>query len=254
MRKIILSIASLLITTGLQAQNNPIALSTDARIKQVIYQENNVVPVHGVTFTTTQIQFADKEQVLDIEGGDSAAWMITYHPELGNVIFVKPTLFDSSTNLTVLTNQHAYYFQLTSNKELERNPAQQTYALKFIYSQPKTAQTTAKQASQTNHVFLQPKVLNTAYRFGGSPQLVPLHVFDDGRFTYFELSPRGAVPAVFAVDDQSGKESTVNTRREGKYLIVQRLAPQFTLRQGNLATSVFNAQEISRIAANRRPK
>lgn len=253
MRKIIFSIASLLITTGIHAQNNPVALSTDARIKQVIYQENNVVPVHGITFTTTQIQFAEKEQVLDIEGGDSAAWMITYHPELSNVIFVKPTLFDSSTNLTVLTNLHAYYFQLTSNKELERQSAQQTYALKFIYSKPKVTKTSAKHA-QANHVSLQPKVLNTAYRFGGSPQLVPLHVFDDGRFTYFELSPRGAVPAVFAVDDQSGKESTVNTRREGKYLIVQRLAPQFTLRQGNLTTSVFNAQEISRIAANRRPK
>ena len=96
--------------------------------------------------------------------------------------------------------------------------------------------------------------MNAAYRFSGSPQLVPLHVFDDGTFTYFELSLNGAVPAIFAVDDQSGKESTVNTRRQGKYLVVQRLAPQFTLRQGTLATSVFNTREINRIAANRRPQ
>ena len=253
MKKILLSLASLLVTTGLHAQNNPVAFPTDARIKHVVYQENNVVPVHGITFTTTQIQFADKEQVLDIEGGDSTVWMVTYHPELANIIFVKPTILDSSTNLTVITNQHAYYFHLTSNKKLERNPAQQTYALKFTYPQPQTTQTPIKSQAHTNNTLLQPKLLNTAYRFSGSPQLVPLHVFDDGRFTYFELSPRGAVPAVFAVDDKSGKESTVNTRREGKYLIVQRLAPQFTLRQGRLATSVFNTQEISRIAANRRP-
>ncbi len=253
MKKIILSLVSLLVTMGLHAQNNPVAFPTDARIKHVVYQENNVVPIHGIAFTTTHIQFADKEQVLDIEGGDSAAWMVTYHPELANIIFVKPTIFDSSTNLTVITNQHAYYFHLTSNKRLERNPAQQTYALKFTYPQPQVTQATIKSHAQTNNTLLQPKILNKAYRFSGSPQLVPLHVFDDGKFTYFELSPRGAVPAVFAVDDQSGKESTVNTRREGKYLIVQRLAPQFTLRQGKLATSVFNTQEISRIAANRRP-
>ncbi|MDW9144162.1 TrbG/VirB9 family P-type conjugative transfer protein, partial [Legionella pneumophila] len=95
---------------------------------------------------------------------------------------------------------------------------------------------------------------NTAYRFSGSPQLVPRHVFDDGKFTYFELSSQGSVPAIFAVDDQSGKESTVNTRREGKYIVVQRLAPQFTLRQGGLTASVFNTPEINRIRANRRPK
>ncbi|TID56483.1 P-type conjugative transfer protein VirB9, partial [Legionella pneumophila] len=46
----------------------------------------------------------------------------------------------------------------------------------------------------------------------------------------------------------------VNTRREGKYIVVQRLAPQFTLRQGCLSASVFNSPEINRIRANRRPK
>jgi type IV secretion system protein VirB9 len=59
--------------------------------------------------------------------------------------------------------------------------------------------------------------------------------------------------AIFAVDDKSGKESTVNIRREGRYLVVQRTAPQFTLRLGKLSTSVFNTAEITRIQQNRRP-
>lgn len=251
MKKVILSIVSLILTTGLHAQNNPVALSTDTRIKRVMYRENDVVPINGVTFTTTQIQFDDKEQVLDIEGGDTTAWMVTYHPELSNMVFVKPTIFNSSTNMTVITNQRAYYFHLTSNKKLDRNQAQQIYALKFIYHQPKVTRATGK---STKSAPLPPKVVNTAYHFSGSPQLVPPHVFDDGKFTYFELTLNGAVPAIFAVDDQSGKESTVNTRREGKYIVVQRIAPQFTLRQGALTTSVFNSKEINRIATNRRPK
>ena len=249
MKKLILSLALTAIATTLQAQNNPTSLPTDARIKKVMFQDNNVIPVHGMTFTTTQIQFGDNERVLDIEGGDSTAWMVTYHPELANMLFIKPTIFNSSTNMTVITNRHAYYFHLTSNKKLEQTATQQTYALKFVYPAPVTSRVKSRPP-----IPAQPKVLNTAYRFSGSPQLVPLHVFDDGQFTYFEISANGAVPAIFAVDDKSGKESTVNTRRQGKYLVVQRIAPQFTLRQGGLSTSVFNAREINRIAQNRRPQ
>lgn len=251
MKKIAISIALLTLTTNLLAQNNPTVFPTDARIKKVMYQDNNVVPVRGITFTTTQIQFGDHEQVLDIEGGDSTAWMVTYHPELANMLFVKPTALNSNTNMTVITNQHAYYFHLMSNKTLASQDTQQTYALKFVYPTPLVKKTKTLLHNTTPPV---PKILNTAYRFSGSPQLVPLHVFDDGHFTYFEFSNNGATPAIFAVDDKTGKESTVNTRRQGKYIVVMRLAPQFTLRQGGIVTSVFNTCEINRIKANRRPQ
>ncbi len=248
MKKCILSL--IIFSAAINAQNNPISLVSDMRIKKVIYQENNVIPMHGMTFTTTQIQFGNNEKILDIEGGDSTAWMVTYHQELPNMLFIKPTIFDSDTNLTVITNQHNYYFHLTSNKKLEPNPSQHTYALKFDY------QPVVRQINTTvpKHTEAKTKKLNSDYRFSGSSQLVPRHVFDDGQFTYFELSANGAVPAIFAVDDKSGKESTVNTRRLGKYIVVQRIAPQFTLRQGADTTSVFNTAEIKRIAQNRRPQ
>ncbi|MCW8452964.1 P-type conjugative transfer protein VirB9 [Fluoribacter dumoffii] len=252
MKTLLIAMACLMPLATIQAQNNPKPLTQDARIKEVIYRENDVVPVHGIPFTTTQIQFADKEEILDIEGGDTTAWMVTYHPELSNIVFVKPTQFGSNTNMTVVTNKHAYYFHLLSSKNLSAGSKLPTYALKFAYAENKPKPITTQR--NTSKVATKPKVINTAYRFSGSPQLVPKHVFDDGKFTYFELTNNGAVPAIFAVDDSSGKESTVNTRREGKYIVVQRLAPQFTLRQGRITTSVFNAQEINRIAANRRPK
>ncbi len=80
---------------------------------------------------------------------------------------------------------------------------------------------------------------------------MPLHVFDDGTFTYFELRKNQAVPAIFAVDDSQGKEAVVNSRREGNYMVVQRLAPQFTLRNGGTVASVFNSNEILRIKQGR---
>lgn len=249
MKKLCLSFTLLTMTQALLAQNNPVPFSTDTRIKHVSFQENNVVPVQGTTFITTQIQFADQERVLDIEGGDSAAWMVTYHPELSNMVFVKPTALNSSTNLSIITNQHVYYFHLISNKTIKPDIAQPTYALKFVYP---TSIPAAK--NHNNSQPAAPKVVNAGYRFSGSPELVPPHVFDDGHFTYFELSSNGVVPAIFAVDDKSGKEATVNTRRQGKYIVVHRLAPQFTLRLGGLTTSVFNAREISRVQENRRPQ
>ncbi len=253
MKILLIAMACLSPLTTIQAQNNPKPLTQDVRIKQVSYRENDVVPVYGIPFTTTQIQFADKEEILDIEGGDSTAWMVTYHPELSNIVFIKPTQFNSNTNMTVVTNKHAYYFHLVSNKNLSANSKQPTYALKFVYEENKPKPIVA-QHHISKPPSAKPKAVNSAYRFSGSPQLVPRHVFDDGRFTYFELTNTGSVPAIFAVEDGSGKESTVNTRRESKYIVVQRLAPQFTLRQGRLTTSVFNAQEINRIAANRRPQ
>lgn len=249
------AIAIMSMTSKACAQNTPHADARDARIRHVSYQDNNVVPIAGRTLTTTQIVFNQQERVLDIEGGDSAAWMVTYHPALANMVFVKPTMLGSESNLTVITNQHTYYFHLTSNKTLQKESAAQVYALKFDYPQSATALTShrAHAAPQTLSIKPPTKKVNTAYRFSGSPQLLPVHVFDDGVFTYFELGTNSLAVAIFAVDDKSGKESTVNIRRQGKYLVVQRIAPQFTLRLGHVSTSVFNTAEISRIQQNRRP-
>lgn len=230
------------------AQNNPYPLKQDRRIREVIFKEQDVVPLLGEVFTTTEIRFSPSERVVDMEGGDTAAWMVTYHEVVPNTVFIKPTLLGSKTNLTIITNLHHYYFALTSNKALTSQD-NSLYALQFIYPQKELA--TRKKAKPSR---VSSRAMNTNYRFSGSPELVPLHVFDDGRFTYFELSEKGAIPAIFAVDDKSGKEATVNTRRQGKYLVVQRIAPQFTLRRDGLVTSIFNTQEITRIQAHRRPQ
>lgn len=72
-----------------------------------------------------------------------------------------------------------------------------------------------------------------------------MHIFDDGQFTYMQLQAWQPVPAIFAVDNVAGKESVVNYRRDGQYLVVQQVVPQFTLREGKYhVTSVFNNRLI----------
>jgi type IV secretion system protein VirB9 len=246
------------VSINARAEQNPLGYATDTRIKHVTYQDNNVVTFKARTFTDTQVLFGKDEKVLDVEGGDTAAWMVTYHDALPNMVFIKPTVLGSNSNVTVVTNRHNYYFHVTSNKRLNESAFEPIYAIKFTYPEEEAARLKAqalsaqkKQREVINPV-KNPEAYNWDYRFSGSAQLTPVHVFDDGTFTYFELAKNQAVPAVFAVDDQQGKEAVVNTRREGKYLVVQRIAPQFTLRSGGTVTSVFNSREIARIKQGRR--
>jgi type IV secretion system protein VirB9 len=245
--------------TDVTAQNTPKAYPQDGRILRVNYQDNNVVPLRGKTFTATQVVFGKDEGVIDIEGGDTDAWMVTRHAELRNIVFIKPTMLGSDSNITIVTNKHSYYFHVTSNKTLDETPEPKPFAIKFIYPEEELREAKAR-ANAAMHAQKEvinptknPERYNWNYRFSGSTQLTPVHVFDDGTFTYFELAKNQAVPAIFAVEDKQGKESTVNIRRSGNYLIVQRIAPQFTLRNGGIVTSVFNTNEINRIQQGRRP-
>lgn len=239
------------------AENRPTPTLKDARVKIVPYQEDNVVPVYGRTFTTTQIIFGSGEYVKGVEGGDSAGWIVDYKDKLPNMIFIKPTVFDSNSNMTVVTNRHSYYFKVKSNKSLNDSEHNVTYAIRFIYPEEERARLNArlkdkamKQGAVLNGS-KNPNAYNWNYRFSGNKQIMPLHVFDDGTFTYFELRKNQAVPAIFAVDEKDGKEAVINLRREGNYMVVQRLAPQFTLRNGGTVASVFNGNEIYRIRAGR---
>ena len=237
------------------AEQHPANHPNDQRIKVVNFQDNNVVPFHGVTFTSTQVVFGHDEVVLDVEGGDTAAWIVTHRPHLANMVFIKPTALGSDSNITVVTNKHNYYFHATSNRELTHTPAQQTYTIKFNYPDEERARVQAREKARLQQAAINhpkpPVVHNSDYRFSGNKQIMPLHVFDNGKFTYFELRKNQPAPAIFAIDNKQGKESVVNTRREGNYLVVQRLAPQFTLRNGGTVASVFNSREIMNIKQNR---
>lgn len=258
--KLITSLVCLvLVTHQAAARNNPLAHPNDVRIKRVVYQENNIIPIRGMTFTTTQILFGKDEVVLDVEGGDTAAWIVTHHAHLPNMAFIKPTVPGTNSNMTIITNKHNYYFHVSCPLAFSEDASQRTYALTFSYPEEEAARRKAAAAKMpvikknTINPVKNPEAYNWNYRFSGSAQLTPIHVFDDGTFTWFELGKNQAVPAVFAVDDRQGKESLVNTRREGNYLVVQRTAPQFTLRSGGIVTSVFNINEIQRIKQNKRP-
>ena len=65
----------------------------------------------------------------------------------------------------------------------------------------------------------------------------PVAVFDDGTKTWFRFE--GETPAIYIVDADRN-ESLVNFRTEGPYVVVDKVSPQWTLRNGQESTCIFN--------------
>ena len=241
----------LLASLSAYATQTPVAYPSDNRIKMVAYSENNVIPIQGAVFTTTQLQFGSDEYVLDVEGGDKDGWVVTYQKNIPNMLFIKPSVQDSTSNMTVVTNRHTYYFVVQSHPNERAKP---TYALKFIYPEDERKRLNAslnKRKREQGTILSaskEPKRYNWNYAFHGDKTIMPTHVFDDGVFTYLELRPGQDVPAVFAVDNKQGQEALVNLNRQGNYVVIHRLAPQLTLRAGkNHVASIFNNRAIQSI-------
>lgn len=228
-----LYVLSILFCTFALAASHPHRVSADSHIKVVQYDPNNVVLLNGQYGYQTQITFAPNEQVQNVSLGDSMAWQAV---PVANHLFVKPVA-SSKTNMTVLTNTNSYNFQLNSQQQ----DGVPTYKLQFVYPQGGF-----NASGQTNTVAIfEPDELNWKYSYTGSAILAPLAVFDNGEFTYFKFKEGGGshLPSVFMVDSHRN-ETLVNYHMQGSYLVVNDVAKQFTLRDGETVTSVYNNYAI----------
>jgi type IV secretion system protein VirB9 len=87
-----------------------------------------------------------------------------------------------------------------------------------------------------------PEKRNTAYTFSGSPELVPLRMFDDGTSTYLLWAEGTDFPAIYAIADQ--KESLVNFGYREGYIVIDQVAPAFILRRAELRAVLYNDNYI----------
>jgi type IV secretion system protein VirB9 len=255
-KKIVTCLLMLLCCPLVFSKQNPRSLPLDPRVKVVAYQPNNIVTIEGSVFINTQIIFSERESVVDVENGDSAAWTYHINPVVGNIFTLKPIVMGSNTDLSIITKDEKdktriYRFHLSSAGQVVTDEDKQVYSVQFIYpEQEKEILESAigklrhQKKSILNSV-KSPNSYNWNYSFNGDSRLVPLHVFDDGKFTYLQIRHDQNIPAVFSVDNKDGKEAVVNIRRDGEYIVIQQVAPQFTLRSGSqMVASVFNNSVI----------
>lgn len=223
-----------------QALREAISIATDPRIRTVVYNPNEVYRFEGHYGYQSSIVFEAGEEIETISIGDSIAWQIT---PTGNRIFLKPIEEDADTNMTVLTNKRTYHFELYASEAEDMHDKNMVFDLRFIYTDSAAGSINRFTYETPLPDLADPVELrkyNFNYTMSGDDHIAPIRIFDDGTFTYMEFAPTVQdLPAVFAVDKEN-RESLVNFRMRERYLIVERIAPRFTLRHGIDTLCVYN--------------
>jgi len=243
-KKLILSTAliSCLYISPAMAGKDPRPTSADSRVKVVTYHENDVYQIRGHYGYSTVIEFSEKERIQTISLGDTEAWQVM-KPGQPNIMFIKPLEEDAETNMTVITDKRIYTFEVSANHAYSQRSFELTFRLKFHYADEATKDLAFIGSVSQAHFNPLDNVgasdLNFDYSYAGSKRLRPIRAFDDGVFTYFQFEDFDVLPAVFGVDE-NGNERLVNFNLQGQYLVVSGVGAQFTLRDGDTVTCIWN--------------
>jgi type IV secretion system protein VirB9 len=208
---------------------------TDDRVKMLAYSPNQVFKLVAYYGYQIDIQISDNEEVKTIAAGDSVGWQIAGS---GQHIFIKPMANLARTNLSVVTSKRTYIFDLIARQPSDHGDI--TYLVRFRYPEMEAMASLVKSAAGKDG-----PNFNLDYKISGAKNIQPMHVFDDGQFTYFEFDPHRELPALFVVGSD-GKESLVNYRIEGQYVVVERLGEFYTCRSGKETATVIKERMLAK--------
>ncbi|QUD89814.1 TrbG/VirB9 family P-type conjugative transfer protein [Phenylobacterium montanum] len=207
--------------------------AVDPRIRTLPYDADQLVLLRGQLGFQMMVEFASDERIENVSIGDALAWQVTPNKR-ANLLFLKPLSAGAVTNMTVVTDQRRYAFELETPRSKPARNTDRTYVVQFVYAKPPAAPPAPPAAAPA-----QPVRANTRYSYLGGRALLPSVVFDDQHFTYFRWPEATPTPAIFAVAGKGG-ESLVNYGVRDGYLVVEQIAPRFVLRNGPDSTTVIN--------------
>jgi type IV secretion system protein VirB9 len=220
----------------------------DPRIRQTLYDPRRVVELHGCAGFQSTIAFAAGERIENIALGDANLWQAVPNKR-SDLLFVKPTVHAGHTNMTVVTDQRRYDFDLIVQPDAACRSGRVAYDLQFTYPQepkPTLAELAAiapppplTQASRPEDSIPPPAERNSAYSYSGSATNVPMRVFDDGHSTWMRWADGVAAPAIYALGPDK-QESLVNFATKGDYLVVDGVSPAYVLRRGPAVATLFD--------------
>ena len=221
-------------------------ITTDSRIKTLVYNANEVYPITTHYGYQSNIEFGSKENIETISVGDRVAWQVT---PAGRRLFIRAQEENAHTNMTVVTNLRAYQFDLrSSSADAVFGSEQLTYVVRFFYpedersgmaslSLPSPPSPSLLSTSAIPAAAMPTPAFNYRYTYSGNGP-TPVKVFDDGKSTYFKFT--GAAPRI-SVITAKGETLTVPSRMTSDGLVaVNVVAPRFSLLQGSQQVIVYN--------------
>jgi type IV secretion system protein VirB9 len=231
------------------ALQTPAAGQRDHRVRTVVYDAGNVVRINGVIRASTQLVFAEDEEIAHVAIGDAVSWEVA---PAGSILFLKPRERHPPTNLQVVTTRRdgrkrSYQFELAiADTSLEAS----YFVVKFDYpdddSERRRLDALAGRERQEagrvdealhHHAAFGPR--NWRYTAQGAASLEPDSVYDDGKQTTFRFAGSREVPALFIVNGD-GTESLVPKDVRGERVVAHAIGRAFRLRRGDDVLCVFN--------------
>jgi type IV secretion system protein VirB9 len=220
------------------------ASATDKRIQTLVYDPDQIVQIAGREGIQSTVEFGPDERIENVAVGNSSAWEITPNRR-ASLLFLKPLLRATRTNMTVITDRHMYMFDLVAGPR-DSSPV---YAMKFLYPNDKPVANEAPAQTQTTPPPFSPAQLNFGWKMKGSDRLLPSQIFDDGKVLYLAWSRDAALPAILTISPD-GREGPVNFRTSGDFIVVDPLPSNILLREGKRTATIWPGAPIrSNIAA-----
>jgi type IV secretion system protein VirB9 len=218
------------------AASTPTPAVGDPRIRDVLYDENQIVQIRGRLGYEMTIEFDPEERIENVSIGDSLSWQVTPNRK-ATLLFLKPMSKGNPTSMTVATSKRIYSFQLTAYEARGLNDPDAVFRLRFLYPAP--PELPAPPPAPPSPPPRQ-EDFNFAYAYKGEKKIYPVRVFDDGVSTFFEFSTGKETPAVFVIGPD-GKEEMANTRIQGRYSVADIVAKTFVLRYGKARAEINNS-------------
>jgi type IV secretion system protein VirB9 len=216
-------------------------LAKDARIAIRLYDPGEIVTVHGHAGIQSTIEFGDGEHIENIAVGDSANWQVTPNKH-ASLVFVKPMQVTARTNMTVVTDQRTYLFDLVATPRdvpvyvlRFSNPPEVKSPIVAAPPSPPLPAPAPQVAEKPPEAT--PADLNFGWQTAGAKQLLPARTFDDGHSTWLAWAKDVSMPAIL-VREPNGMEGPVNYTVKGEYVVVDGVPPQLVLRQGKLIATL----------------
>ena len=249
-------LALLLSGSPIMAGETPQPTAQDNRIREVIYDENQVFRIVGVFRSATQIVFSPSERVEHVALGDTISWEVA---PAENSLFIKPRERAGPTNLIVITRSNTgnrtYTFELSARRGAIAEKTADTFfkvAFRYPREEAAAAQAAATQAAYTQAVALQSGAIRSALDLGvlegarnlkysvqGSSEIQPSEITDNGQFTALRFPNQRELPAIFAINPD-GTESIVPFDVRDEFVVVHGVFAQLRLRRGKKVLCIFN--------------
>jgi len=210
----------------------------DPRLVERPYDPAEIVRIEGKANVQATIRFADDELIENVAIGDSQTWQVTPNKR-ANLLFVKPLAERTATNMTVVTSNRTYFFDLVANPKV----ADPLYVLSFTYPddpakdaarvpQPAGQASEIEMAAATDpYAVVDPAELNFAWAGSGDRKLLPARIYDDGAATYLAWRAGTPVPAILVMD-KAGTEGPVNFAVRGDVIVIDGVPREIVLRSG----------------------